>query len=210
MKIHVYVLSVFAASFAWGDAPPAELKITGTPPSYETGTMWYQERVVFALEGYQPLVIAADMEKDVYPTGGREVHKLGPARFLVLGGYSTGGGRYTSVAMIIAGQEGRLVVQDQLEFKRDRRRYEEKVFKIGSSFAVGFPPLPAFGHELWDWHFKHKGTNYGSEQIRGWPLKKGPDTGDMITFMIGDKGFLLPDSREAGQGGAGNPPKPGA
>jgi hypothetical protein len=213
MKIYLCLCAILASAISIA-AEESELKITGQNAD-STGTMWYQDSVTFSLEGYAPLTIVADVEKGVYPTGAREVHKLGPARFLLLGGYSTGGGRYTTVAMILAGRDQRLVIQDQLEFCRDRRAYQNSVFKTGSVLAVGFQALPSEAehyHELYDWHLVHEGQRYYPDQIRKWPLTKVKDIdGELIVFPIGESGFLLPnpDKNKAEQNGAATPAKRG-
>ncbi len=119
-----------------------ELRIICKPTEYATGTMRYQESVTYELGGYEPLVIRADMATGVYPTGASRILKLGPARFLLLGGHSTGGGTYTKGATILIGQRGRLLIQDQMTFTRDRGLHDDEILAIGGEYALGFPPIP--------------------------------------------------------------------
>ena len=210
MKALILILTIFATALnaqegVKNHTAEAELTISCEPMKEETGTSWYQKRVTYKLDGFKPLIIEEDMATGVYPTGASEVHRLGPSRFLLMGGYSSGGGRYTRVAMIIAGKDGRLLVQDQLEFSRDRRKFEDKVFKLDQSLAVGFPALPAEKdagnhHELYDWHIMHKSERYYPDTIRSWPLAKIDDLkSEMIAIRVGNDGFLLPTARKAEQ-----------
>lgn len=216
MKALFLILTVFAVTLNAQEgvkdhSAKVELTISCEPMDADTGTSWYQKRVTYKLDGFEPLIIEEDMATGVYPTGASEVHRLGPSRFLLMGGYSSGGGRYTKVAMIIAGKDGRLLVQDELEFSRDRQKFEDKVFKLDQSLAVGFPALPAEKdagnhHELYDWHIMHKGESYYPDTIRSWPLAKSEDLrSEMIAIRVGNDGFLLPTSQKAEQDGGGQP-----
>ena len=216
MKTLFLILTIFAVALNAQEevkkhAAKAELTISCEPMEVDTGTSWYQKRVTYKLDGFEPLIIEEDMATGVNPTGAREVHKLGPSRFLLMGGYSPGGGRYTKVAMIITGKDGRLLVQDQLEFSRDRRKFEDRVFKLDESLAVGFPALPAEKdadnhHEVYDWHIVHKGERYYPDTIRSWPLAKIDDLkSEMIAIRVGNEGFLLPTAPKAELGGRGQP-----
>lgn len=194
MKL-AFLSTIFAAAVS---AAPieSELKIVGKPVGYDTGTMWYQASVTYSLEGYAPLTISADMEKGIYPTGAREIHKLGKARFLIVGGFSTGGGMYTTVVMIIAGQNGRLIIQDELQFTRDRRKFADRFLTNNGVFAFAFPPIPAsneYAHALDEWEITLKGKQYDVDAIEKLPLTKPRSlNSEMIVFWIDENGFRIP------------------
>ena len=218
MKILILFLTFFTTALhaeerARDPDASGELKITWEPMEEETGNMHYLKRVTYELDGFKSLIIEANLATDTYPTGAREVHKLGPTRFLLIGGYSYGGGRHTRVAMILEGKDGRLLVQDQLEFSRARGFYEDRVLKLGETFAVVFPALPSENervhhHELYDWYIQHKGVRHGYLSIiRRWHLTKIDESaGEMLAIRIGSDGFLLPITPQTEEADGGHPP----
>jgi hypothetical protein len=185
--------------------PDSMLKVECKAVESGTGTQWYQQAVTYSLKGFTSLTIEADGERGVYPSGAKEIHKLDERRFLTLGGYSPGGGMYTTVLTIIAGKNGRLMIEDELEFTRDRRTYADKVLSSKGSFSVAFPPLPspeAEVHSLCDWQLELRGTRYDSDAIRSFLLTRPPsEKSSMIVFQIDEKGFVLPKMEKSGQAG---------
>jgi hypothetical protein len=214
MKTLFFNLTIFASALnaqeaAKDQAAEGELRIFCEPMEESTGTCWYQKRVTYNLDGYKPLVIEEDMEKGVYPSGAKEIHKLAEARFLILGGYSTGGGMYTTVWTIISGQNGRLLIQDELEFTRARGIYADKALSSKGSFSVASPPLPypeAEVHALYAWEIQLRGKRYDSDTIRTFVLTKPTgENSEMIVLQIDDKGFVPPKMKKAEQDGGGQP-----
>jgi hypothetical protein len=199
----ILILFVILTSALAAAEPNSMLKVECKSVESDTGTQWHQQAVTYSLDGFAPLTIEADAERGVYPSGAKEIHKLADARFLTFGGYSTGGGMYTTVLTIIAGRNGRLLIEDELEFTRDRRRYEDKVLSSEGSFSVAFPPLPAPEvevHALYAWQLELRGTRYDSDTIRTFLLTKPPsEKSEMIVFQIDDKGFVLPMMKKAEQ-----------
>ena len=194
MKI-LYTLALLATFLAAAE-PEAALKVECQSVGSETDTMWYHQTVTYSLEGYTPLTIKADVERGIYPSGAREIHKLSKSRFLTLGGYSSGGGMFTTVMTIIEGRDGRLFIQDTLEFTRARGDYADQVSLTKGAFLVSFPPLPAPEaevHALYSWQIDLHGTRYEAETIRSFELRKLPEQQTpMIVFQIDAKGFVLP------------------
>jgi hypothetical protein len=189
--------------------PDSMLKVECKSVESDTGTQWYQQSVTYSLKGFTPLTIEADAERSVYPSGAKEIHKLADDRFLILGGYSTGGGMYTTVWTIISGQNGRLLIQDKLEFTRARGIYADKALSSKGSFSVASPPLPspaAEVHALYAWEIQLRGKRYDSDTIRTFVLKKpSGENSEMIVFQIDDKGFVPPKTKKAEQDGGGQP-----
>jgi hypothetical protein len=132
---NIWFVLLFAVSAGCGSRQPL-LTVAATPTPYDTGTMHYCEALVFRVPGYEPLSIAADVEKGVFPPHVGRPMPLGDDMFMVIGLYSVGSGTETDVGLLLALRDGRVTMLDSLERQRSRAQQRARFVLANSGSAL--------------------------------------------------------------------------
>lgn len=143
-----------------------DLKIESAFPEFDTGTYHYADQVKISANDAVPLVLKSDIEKGtIVPIIGKQLAIAGN-RYLLLGWSSQGGGMHTWHAWLVLVDQGKVSLQDRVEFSCQRAHFGMGIQENSAGDRIAIVPPKPDSLSLYEWELHIGGKTLEADGIQ--------------------------------------------